>query len=50
MRKKVKNGEVSLDDLPLPVFESEEEKAKRLETEAASNELAEKAKGGEHNG
>lgn len=33
IRKQVKAGEISLDDLPLPVLESEEEKAKRLERE-----------------
>ena len=49
LRKKVKAGEVSLDDLPLPVFETEEEKAKRLEAEAESKSLADKARGGEQN-
>ena len=34
IRKQVKAGEINLDDLPLPVLESEEEKAKRLEREA----------------
>lgn len=29
-RKKVKSGELSLDDLPLPVFETDEEREKRL--------------------
>ncbi len=33
IRRQVKAGEISLDDLPLPVLESEEEKAKRLERE-----------------
>lgn len=47
MRKKVKSGEVSLSELPLPVFESEEERDKRLEAEKLSRELAEKARGGE---
>ncbi len=46
LNKKVKAGEVSLDDLPLPVFETEEEKQKRLESEAESKALVEKAKGG----
>lgn len=32
MLQKVKSGEVDLDDLTLPVFESEEEKAERLKT------------------
>ena len=49
LRKKVNAGEVSLDDLPLPVFESEEEKAKRMEAEAESKSLADKARGGEQN-
>lgn len=31
MRKRVKKGEISIDDLPLPVFESPEEKVKRIE-------------------
>lgn len=30
LQKKVKRGEVNVDDLPLPVFETEEEKEKRL--------------------
>ncbi|MBQ6932472.1 MAG: hypothetical protein IJN38_10110 [Clostridia bacterium] len=50
MRKKIKAGEVTLDELPIPVFETEEEKAKRLEEEEASQALADKARGGEHNG
>lgn len=44
-RKRVKSGEISLDSLSLPVFESEEEKEKRLEKERRSLELME---GGEH--
>lgn len=47
LNKKVKAGEVSLDDLPLPVFETEEERQKRLEAEAQSKALVEKARGGE---
>ncbi len=47
MNKKVKSGAVSLDDLSLPVFESEEERLKRLEEENESKQLIEKAKGGE---
>lgn len=39
MRKKVKSGEVNIDDLPLPVFETEEEREVRLAAEA---ELAKK--------
>ncbi len=50
MRKKVKSGEITLDELPLPVFESDEEREKRLENEAASKSLADKARGGENNG
>ncbi len=50
LRKRIKLGEISLDDLPLPVFETDEERKKRLEKEAASQSLAEKAKGGEHGG
>lgn len=50
LRKRIKAGEVSLDELPLPVFESDEEREKRLEEEAKSKELADKARGGEHNG
>lgn len=47
LNKKVKSGQVSLDDLPLPVFETEEEKEKRLQNEAEKKALVEKAKGGE---
>ncbi|MBR0536223.1 MAG: zinc ribbon domain-containing protein [Clostridia bacterium] len=47
LNKKVKSGEISLDDLPLPVFETPEEKEKRLAREAESQALVEKAKGGE---
>ncbi|MBR2956645.1 MAG: hypothetical protein IKC20_00160 [Clostridia bacterium] len=50
LRKRIKAGEITLDELPLPVFETEEEKAKRLEEEAESKTLADKARGGEHNG
>lgn len=50
LNKKVKSGEVSLDDLPLPVFETEEEKIARLKREAESKALAEKGKAGEDNG
>ena len=50
MRKKIKSGAITLDDLPLPVFESEEEREKRLEQEAESKNLADKARGGERNG
>lgn len=47
--KKVKKGETSLDDLPLPVFETEEEKEERLKKEEESRALAQKGKG-EDNG
>ena len=47
MGKRVKSGEVSLKDLPLPVFETEEEKEKRLQSEAERKLEIEKAKGGE---
>ena len=50
MRKRIKAGEVSLDDLPLPVFESDEEREKRLADEQKRDALAEEAKGGEHRG
>ena len=50
LRKKIKAGEITLDELPLPVFETEEEQAKRLEEESLSKTLADKARGGEHNG
>ena len=49
-RKKIKAGEITLDELPLPVFESDEERKKRLEDEAASKSLADKARGGEQVG
>lgn len=47
MKKMVKAGEVSLDELSLPVFESEEEREKRLEEEEKSRLLAEKGRSGE---
>ncbi len=50
LNKKVKKGEVALDDLPLPVFETEEEKEERLKKEAESRELAKKGKESENNG
>ena len=50
LRKKIKAGEITLDELPLPVIETEEEKAKRLEEEDQSKALADKARGGEQNG
>lgn len=50
MRKKVRAGEVSLEALPLPVFESEEEKEKRLKENEERRLLTEMAKGGDANG
>lgn len=50
LNKKVKAGEISLDDLSLPVFETEEEKEARLKREAESKALAEKGKAGDGNG
>lgn len=49
LNKKVKKGEASLDDLPLPVFETEEEKEERLKKEEESRALVQKGKG-EDNG
>lgn len=49
LNKKVKKGEASLEDLPLPVFETEEEKEERLKKEEESRALAQKGKG-EDNG
>ncbi len=50
LRKRIKAGEITLDELPLPVFETEEEKEKRLKEEEENKSLADKARGGEHNG
>lgn len=50
IRKKIKAGEISIDDLPIPILESDEEREKRLQAEEQSLSLAEKAKGGEGNG
>ncbi len=47
MKKRVKAGEISLDDLSLPVFESAEEREKRLEEEEKSKQMVLDAKGGE---
>lgn len=49
LNKKVKKGEASLDDLPLPVFETAEEKEERLKKEEESRALVQKGKG-EDNG
>lgn len=46
MKKRVRAGEVSVDDLPLPVFESDEELQKRLEEKKKSRQLIDAAKGG----
>ncbi|MBQ6863182.1 MAG: hypothetical protein IJO14_02965 [Clostridia bacterium] len=49
--KKVKNGEVSLDDLPLPVCYSEEEELARTQFIGASKKKdKKKKKGGDNNG
>ncbi len=40
--KKVKSGEIKLEDLPMPIFETEEEKNARI------NAFGNQAKGGEH--
>lgn len=50
LNKRVKKGEISLDDLSLPVFETEEEKAERLKKEEESRVLAQKGKESESNG
>ena len=50
LNKKVKKGEISLDDLPLPVFETAEERDERLKKEKESRALAQKGKEGEKNG
>lgn len=47
LRKKVKSGEISLDELSLPVFETEEEKQARLKAEEESRALAQKGKAGD---
>ncbi len=50
IRKKVKLGEISIDDLPVPILESEEERQKRIEEAERSRDLTLKAKGGAENG
>ncbi len=50
IRKKVKSGEISIDELPVPILESEEERQKRLEEAEQSRDLTLKAKGGADNG
>ncbi len=47
MKKRIKSGEVSIDDLSLPVFESDEERKKRLEDAEKSHQLIVEAKGGD---
>ncbi len=47
LNKKVKAGELSLDSLSLPIFETEEEREKRIQRETESKALAQMAKGGE---
>ncbi len=45
IRKRIKNGELSYADLPLPVLESEEEKEKRLFEKTEKEMLVQSAKG-----
>ena len=45
IRKQIKNCEISYDDLPLPVLESEEEKDKRLQEKVEKEKLVQSAKG-----
>lgn len=45
IRKKIKNGELTYSDLPLPVLESEEEKEKRLLEKEEKEALVQSAKG-----
>ncbi len=49
IRKKIKTGELTYEELPLPVLESEEERIKRIEKEQKSKTLSDEAKGGEKN-
>lgn len=45
IRKQIKNGELSYDDLSLPVLESDEEREKRLQEKALKEKLVQSAKG-----
>lgn len=45
IRKKIKKGEITYADLPLPVLESEEEKEKRLKEKEEKEALVQSAKG-----
>lgn len=45
IRKQIKNGEISYDDLSLPVLESDEEREKRLQEKAQKEKLVQSAKG-----
>lgn len=45
IRKKIKKGEITYADLPLPVLESEEEKEKRLREKEEKEALVQSAKG-----
>lgn len=45
IRKQIKNGELSYDDLSLPVLESDEEREKRLQEKAQKEKLVQSAKG-----
>lgn len=46
IRKRIENGEISYDDLSLPVLESEEEKEKRFQENEEKNKLVQSAKEG----
>ena len=45
IRKRIKNGEITYADLPLPVLESEAEKEKRLQEKEEKKKLVQSAKG-----
>jgi 4Fe-4S ferredoxin len=49
-RSALLKGEISIDELPVPILESEEERQKRLEEAEQSRDLTLKAKGGADNG
>ena len=45
IRKRIKNGDITYADLPLPVLESEAEKEKRLQEKEEKEKLVQSAKG-----
>ena len=45
IRKRIKNGDITYADLPLPVLESEEEKEKRFQEKEEKEKLVQSAKG-----